>query len=259
MIPFLFPHTPFETPTYYVLYLLAFLGAILLATKRAERYGSSPVLAIDLGMVTFVSGVLGARLFFAIFSQPDYFLRNPFRIFYVWQGGFVLYGGILFGIIGGYLFLKSKGANVGRWADIVAPAVLLGIGIGRMGCLAAGCCYGAETDWSWGMVFTNLRSAAPLNIPLHPTQLLEAIFGFISCVIFSIIFRRPSKMNGSALLWALLIYSLFRFGIEFLRGDAIRGLYVDGKVSSSQLIAVATALICSFWLIYLFKKSKNVS
>ena len=259
MIPFLFPHSPFETPTYYALYLLAFLGAILLVTKRAEAYGASPVLGIDLGMVSFLSGVLGARLFFAFFSAPDYFLRNPIRILYVWQGGFVLYGGLLFGILGCYFFLKSKGASVAHWADIAAPCVLLGIGIGRMGCLSAGCCYGSQKDWFWGMIFTNPRAAAPLNIPLHPTQLLEALFGFISCGIFSWIFRSPPKVKGSVLLWVMLVYSLFRFFIEFLRGDAIRGVFFDGRISSSQIIAVIVALGSLIWLLYLFKNSKRVA
>lgn len=161
-----------------------------------------------------------------------------------------MFGGIVFGILGGYLYLKYFKEPIGRWADLAAPSLLLGIGIGRAGCLAAGCCYGSRTTSFWGMVFSNPRAAAPLHIPLHPTQALEMLFGLASACAFVFIFRKPCKLSGAAFVWALVVYSAFRFFIEFLRGDLDRGLYFRGRISTSQVLAVGIVLGCVAWFIY---------
>ncbi|MGA0163042.1 MAG: prolipoprotein diacylglyceryl transferase [Bdellovibrionota bacterium] len=261
MKPFLFLDTAFETPTYFILYLLAFLGASVLAAHRAPTYGLSSVRAIDLGICAFIGGFLGARIFHILFEAPSYYFSEPLRIFYFWQGGFVLFGGLSFGILLSWIFLKLKNEPIGRWADLAAPSVLLGIGIGRVGCLATGCCYGSVTDWWWGLVFSEPGTPAPLGVSLHPTQILESLFGFLSALFFLIIFRKPPKKSGSAFLLAMISYGLFRFAIEFLRGDSDRGLYLDGQISTSQILALLTVMICFIWLMKLKKQpesSKNI-
>jgi phosphatidylglycerol:prolipoprotein diacylglycerol transferase len=255
MIPFLFSDTYFETPTYYVLYLLAFLGAIVLLSRRAIKYGFNPVVAVDLGMVCFVFGVLGSRLFHILFESFDYYLLHPVRIFYLWQGGFVLYGGLVLGTIAGLYFLRSKGERPWAWADLAAPSMMLGIGIGRFGCLAAGCCYGTWTPWWWGMVFTDPRSAAPLHITLHPTQLLESLYGFLAAAILCWIARNYKLREGNLFLLMGFGYSVFRFFIEFIRGDRERGLYLGDHFSTSQIISVAILFLIAF--VFYFRRSER--
>lgn len=257
MLPFLFSNSPFETPTYYVLYLLAFLGAILFATYRAKIFDLSQVKAVDMGMVSFVSGVFGARLLHILIEAPDYYVMHPERVLYLWQGGFVLYGGLLFGVLGCYLFLRRTENRIGDWADVAAPCILLGIGIGRMGCLSAGCCYGGPTDWIWGMIFTDPRSGAPLHIALHPTQLLESLFGFGGAYIFHRLYLKPSRWPGSGLCFAAMAYSSFRFLIEFLRGDRDRVLFLNDTLSTSQFIAVGVFLMVAGFLAFIIKKSQH--
>lgn len=248
MLPVLFADTAFETPTYFALYLLAYLGAIILATRIAIRYKLSPVRAIDLGMFAFLFGFSGARIFHILVEAPSYYLEKPLRVFYFWQGGFVLYGGILIGIVGCYSVVRFWWKeSTGRWGDVLAAPMLLGIGIGRMGCLAAGCCFGARTDWLWGIVFTNPRSGAPLHVLLHPTQLLEALFGFIAAGIFVWIYREPPKRKGEAWMMMLLAYSCFRFLIEYIRGDNERGFFFNAMFSTSQLIALALIFFVLLW------------
>jgi phosphatidylglycerol:prolipoprotein diacylglycerol transferase len=256
--PFLFLNTPFEIPTYFALSLLAYLGAIVLGTKKAKRDGLSPVRAVDVGIVIFISGSAGARLLHVLAEAPAYYLQNPLRVFYFWQGGFVLYGGILFGILCTYLFLRFKKEPIGRWADVIAPCLLLGIGIGRAGCLSAGCCYGHPTDWFWGMVFTDSRSAAPLNVALHPTQALEMIFGLTAALAFWKIFPGPTKRPGIAFVAMIMTYSIFRFLIEFLRGDSERGVYLNSTISISQIISIGVILFCLGWLLYFREKSERI-
>lgn len=254
MLPFLFSGTSFETPTYYVLFLLAFLGAILLGARRARAYGLNPVRAVDLGIVLFLGGVIGARLFHVIFEAPLYYVQHPERIFYLWQGGVVLFGGVILGTISGVVFMRYIGEPIGRWADLVAPSMFLGLGIGRMGCLSAGCCHGSPTQSFWGMVFTDPRSAAPLYSALHPTQILEALFSFLMCFVFWRVFKSPPKRPGFALVLALLVYSVFRFHIEFLRGDDDRGYWAG--LSTSQWIALVMIGISVVSLKFLRRPSK---
>lgn len=257
MMPLLFPNTFLETPTYYVLFLFAFLGAILLAARRAPLYGLSPVRAVDLGIVLFIGGVLGGRLMHIVAESPDYYLMHPIRVFYLWQGGFVLFGGVLLAVAFGCIFVRYHGEKIGPWADMAAPSFLLGIGLGRVGCLAAGCCYGSPTNWFWGMVFTSPYSAAPLHIPLHPTQLLEALFCFAAATFFALRFKAPAKIPGSYFVLSLVIYSMWRFYVEFLRGDADRGLYFGGLLSTSQITALGIFVGCIVWFIYFRVRSKN--
>lgn len=260
MLPILFPGTPFETPTYFLLYLFGFLGAILMGTRRAIQYGLSPVRAIDFGFFIFIFGVSGARLAHILIEAPRYYLESPVRVFYFWQGGFVLYGGIIAGFFGGVWVARRLKENVPLWADLVAPCLLLGIGIGRMGCLAAGCCYGRPTDSWWGMIFTNPQSGAPLHIALHPTQLLEALFGFVMSAVFWIVYRKPPTRPGEALVMAFMSYAIFRFVLEYFRGDAERGVYLREALSTSQIISIGIVVACLIWLcIPRFRTTKPTS
>lgn len=244
MRPLLFAGTWYEIPVYFAIYMLAFLGAILLASHRAKRMQLSPVTAIDVGIIIFIGGFLGARLFHILIEYPQYYMANPLKILMFWQGGFVMYGGLIFGAISAYGFIKWKRESFREWSDLLAPSLLLGIGIGRMACLAAGCCYGKPTDWWWGIIFTDPHAAAPLHVPLHPTQMLESLFGFVLCGIFLLIWNRPRKYPGFAAPCAYLAYAGFRFVVEFLRDDPERGLWFNSRISTSQLIAIISAVIC---------------
>ncbi len=255
MLPFLFPGTWAETPTYFALYLLGFLGGIILGTRIAIRYGLNPVRAVDIGIGSFVFGFAGARLFHILLEAPQYYIQHPIRVFYFWQGGFVLYGGLICGILGCCALIRYWKDSPGTWANVAAAPILLGIGIGRMGCLAAGCCHGATTDWWWGMVFTNPRSGAPLHIALHPTQALEALFAFTMAFVIYKVYPKPPQRAGEPLVMAMLSYSEFRFVIEYLRGDFDRGVYFENVLSTSQIIAVAAVIGCLIWLFWPHKKS----
>jgi phosphatidylglycerol:prolipoprotein diacylglycerol transferase len=258
MLPLLFPGTAFETPTYFVLYLMAFLGAILLATRLAPRWGLSPVRAIDFGFWAFVFGFLGARLVHILVEAPSYYWNDPIRVFYFWQGGFVLYGGLIAAALGLWFIARWLKEPYLLWGDRLAPAIFLGIGIGRMGCLSAGCCHGGTTTAAWGIIFTHPQSGAPLHMALHPTQALESLFGFVMCGVFLWAYRRPPQRQGEALVMTALVYSVFRFTIEFLRGDFDRGVYSSVGLSTSQMISLGLGVISMIWL-FLWRKPTSPS
>ncbi len=128
-------------------------------------------------------------------------------------GGFVFYGGLIFGLLFSLFFAVKTKQGLKRF-NIFLPALALGHGIGRLGCLLAGCCYGSKTD-------------SPLSIKLwgahrHPTQIYEALFLFGLAFIFS---KKPLLRSKNAVWWYFLAYAGFRFLIEFIRGDHIRGIY----------------------------------
>lgn len=248
MIPVLFSDTLIETPTYFLLYMSAFFIAILMSSYLAKSRSLSPVVAIDLGVILFVSGFLGARLFHILFEALDYYLENPIKIFSFWQGGFVLYGGVIAAIPAAIYFLKRRKQSLWTWADLIAPCFFVGLGIGRLGCLSAGCCYGSVTDWWWGILFTDPLAAAPRHLYLHPTQILESVFAFSLAGFLVYVLRKASWRTGSIALVGALSYSVFRFLLEFLRGDPDRGLYWSGAISTSQIISLV--LIVSFVVLW---------
>ncbi len=257
MQPVLFSGTIFETPTYFALFLFAFLGIIILWTRRAKDWGLNPVRAVDFGFLAFVFGAIGARALHIVAEAPGYYWEHPIRVFYFWQGGFVFYGGFIVAMVGLIIVCLKLKEPLGIWANSSMSPLFFGFAIGRMGCLAAGCCYGHRTDWWWGMIFTNPRSGAPLGVPLHPTQLLESLFLFFMAAIFWFAYRRPPKRGGEALVMGILCYAVFRFFIEFLRGDDDRGVYFEGFLSTSQIISLIGVAGCLIWWGYCFISERS--
>ncbi|TVQ79082.1 MAG: prolipoprotein diacylglyceryl transferase [Bradymonadales bacterium] len=249
MLPVLFSETIIETPTYFLLYLSAFFFGILLLSRLARSKSLSPVLAIDLGILLFISGFLGARLFHIFFEAFDYYLENPLAVLYFWQGGFVLYGGVLASVPVAIFVLKRRGQDLWTWADLLVTSFFLGLGIGRLGCLSAGCCYGSVTDWWWGIIFRKPEAAAPSHLVLHPTQILESLFAFGLCLTLIIWGRRTNLKPGFLALVGGGSYAVFRFFLEFLRGDKDRGLYLQDSISTSQIISILAlaTIVYLFW------------
>jgi phosphatidylglycerol:prolipoprotein diacylglycerol transferase len=149
-----------------------------------------------------------------------------------------------------------------RVADITAPGIALGQAIGRLGCLSAGCCYGKPTQLPWGITFTEPYSAenvgVPLNVPLHPTQIYESIGAFL--LFLYLMWRLKQKhFTGQIILEYLGLYAIFRFVIEFYRGDEDRGFMLHGLLSTSQFIGILTVVAAAIAFAYLRSRSRKVS
>jgi phosphatidylglycerol:prolipoprotein diacylglycerol transferase len=256
VLPVLFPGTAFEVPTYFVLLMLSALGAIICGIYKAKAYGLKSYRAVDIGFIGFVGGLVGGRLAHVLIEAPGYYWESPIRVFYFWQGGFVLYGGLIGGSLSGVLAIKLLKEPVIQWLDALAVAVLVGVAIGRMGCLAGGCCYGLPTDSFIGMTFNHPLAAAPLHQSVYPTQLMEAAFCGLVALILWFAFRKPPKWGGSAFAIAAISYAVFRFLIEFIRGDAERGVYASGMITTSQIISIIV-VIAAFIFIGWTRSSKR--
>jgi phosphatidylglycerol:prolipoprotein diacylglycerol transferase len=177
----------------------------------------------------------------------SYYKEHPGEIFSLStaQAGGVFYGGLIAAL--GVAVWQMRKTRLPGWktADVFAPAIALGHGIGRIGCFAAGCCWGVECHRPWAVTFTSLlaheRVGVPINVPLHPTQLYEA---FAEFAIFGFLYWRIHKPHGDgAILGAyLMLYSTARFTVEFFRVHE-QGNVLGGAFDTSQFISAGLFLL----------------
>ena len=169
----------FELRSYGVIVALAIVAAVWVSTKEARRKGVDPLLIQDFALWAVVGGVIGARLYFVAFSDPIHFLQNPWEIFAVWQGGLGVIGSLIGGALAALWYAARKGISFLRLADTVVPGIAFGQTVGQLACLANGDSYGRPTDLAWPITYTDPRSFAPLNVPLHPVELYEMAAYFL--------------------------------------------------------------------------------
>ena len=133
--------------------------------------------------------------------------------------------------------------------DILAPSLAIGHVFGRMGCFFAGCCYGEYCDLPWAVVFDDPNSLAPLGFSLHPTQIYSSL-GLLIIFLVLIKMSRLKKFEGQIFTGYLFLYSVFRFVIEYFRGDP-RMMFFEGLFSIAQVISVGVALFSLIMFFYL--------
>jgi phosphatidylglycerol---prolipoprotein diacylglyceryl transferase len=257
----------FALHTYGVAIAVAFLVAIFVGTRTAARSGEDPDKVRDLCFWLLVSSLVGARLVFLATNVPDYVRlcseeHDCWRALRVWEGGLVFYGGFFAALAVAVVYTRRRGMNFWRTADILAPSVALGHFFGRLGCFAAGCCWGKEASGralAWAarfpaesLVFQDyvargaLPASAEVTPPLHPVQLYEAL-GELALFFALSLLGRKKRWDGQVLVAWLLGYALLRFVVELYRGDAVRK-FVIGTVSTSQALAIFAALFATVLL-----------
>lgn len=224
------------------------LGYVV-AQKRGKKLGMNVEVFDSLAIWLFGFGFLGSKILYWI-TIIDQIVMNPSILFNL-MDGYVVYGGIIGGTIGGYLYCKKYKLNFLEYFDLLVPSVALAQAFGRIGCFYAGCCYGSVTDSPIGITFP-VNSLAPAGIPLIPTQLFSSVFDFILFFVL-ITFARKKKTNGEVASLYLILYSIGRFIIEIFRGDLIRGSV--GTLSTSQFISILVFIV-GITLFTLCRKSK---
>ena len=229
---------------YGLLMFSGFLAGLWFAARRSRRYGIQARDIYDLGIYLVLGALIGAKVLL-IFLHPARFFADPLGFL---SAGGVFFGGLLGAVAAVAWFFRSRGIPVWNGGDLLAPSIALGHGIGRLGCFAAGCCYGLPTEGPTAVTFTdvyaNSVTGVPLHTPLHPTQLYEAgtefaLFGFL-------LWLAPRRrFEGQLFLTWVGVYAVARFLLEFFRGDP-RGFMLDGLLSTSQflgLVLVAAAAV----------------
>jgi phosphatidylglycerol---prolipoprotein diacylglyceryl transferase len=228
--------------TYGVLVAAAFLAGLWMASRLARRKNLNVESVTNLGIYCALAAIAGAKLMMFIVDF-GYYRERPGEIFSMGtlQAGGVFYGGLLAALAISWWYMRRTRLPALETTDVFAPAIALGHGIGRLGCFAAGCCWGIECRRPWAITFTNPVAnelvGVPLNRPLHPTQLYEA---FAEFCIFGILywrFGRPHR-KGAIISLYLMLYSSARFVIEFFRHHEQGNLW-GTPLNTSQWISIA--------------------
>ncbi|HBF12001.1 MAG TPA: hypothetical protein DDW49_01210 [Deltaproteobacteria bacterium] len=258
MFPFIINHDPWVLPTFFFMVMVASVVATFFLYWQAPKKGFSQIAVLDISLFGTLGGIIGARLFHVFVEAPSYYWEDPIRVFYVWQGGFVGYGAFIGIMASTLLYVFVKKLPLLDYADFVATACPFIIFFVRVGCLGAGCCYGKPTHFWLHLSFTDPASDAGSDFPgvkLHATQLYDManaafIFFFLQW------FYPRRKFKGQIFLLFLMMYAFFRFFIECLRGDADRGVYLDGLISTSQVTGIVIIAVCSIFYFVWQKKYK---
>jgi phosphatidylglycerol:prolipoprotein diacylglycerol transferase len=210
---------------------IGFISAYILTDYRGKKKGLDTDVIFGILWGAVIGGMLGARLLYYIVELPS-IIKNP-SLLWDFGTGYVVYGGIIGGVIVNYMYCKIKKVHFMEYFDLVMPAVSLAQGFGRIGCFFAGCCYGRETELPFGIVFHN-SEIAPNGVKLIPTQLISSAGDFLFAFILMAYAKRKPQ-DGKVAAMYLFLYSIGRFIIEFFRND-YRGSI--GFLSTSQIISL---------------------
>jgi phosphatidylglycerol:prolipoprotein diacylglycerol transferase len=254
MCPILFKLGGLTVYAYGSILAFGFISGGILILLKSRREGISLERVIDLFCLTIFSALVGSRGLHVLLNLHS-FREDPIKIFRVWEGGLVFYGGFLLAIGVAVGYMRWYRLPTWKIADLFAPSVALGLFFARIGCFMAGCCYGKETSLPWGVTFTDPLSLARLHIPLHPTQLYEAAGGLF--LFLSLIWMEKKKSYDGQIFWLfLLLYSILRFFIEFVRDDP-RGFLFGTFLSTSQTLGILLAILSLFMLNYLGRRHRR--
>jgi phosphatidylglycerol:prolipoprotein diacylglycerol transferase len=241
MLPKLISIGSFYIPTYGVLVALGFLAGLGITLRLARRACMPAEQITNLAVYCAIAGLLGAKLFMFLFDIGDY-VRDPGRIFTLetLQAAGVFHGGFIAAFLMALFYMRRQHLPAMKTMDILAPGIAIGQGIGRLGCFAAGCCWGRECDLPWGVRFrSDFAAPVPLDKTLHPVQLYESVADLL---IFAILYRQASRAHrpGQVIGWYLVLYSTARFVIEFFR---VHEQSLVGPFSLTQWIALGLLLL----------------
>lgn len=235
---------------YGALVALGFFVGMQWVKVEAKRVGINPERALDLFFYIVLSAIVGSRILYVLASEPDWW-HDPVVFFRFWEGGLVFYGGLIAAVLTTLWYTRKHNISFLKMADVFMPGVAIGHAIGRLGCVAAGCCYGkvAPEGFPFSFVYPDGPFAiAPAGIPLYPVQLFEAL-AEVGVFLFLIWFRKRKKFEGEVFLLYIIIYPILRAILEIFRGDSIRGFVIEGVLSTSQFISIIWVVIALIiWL-----------
>jgi len=250
MIPILFKIGPIKIGSYGVMVAVAFLTCAWLLRKELMRKKYDPDWANTIVVVAIISGIIGARVYFILEYFND-FLADPLGMIFS-GSGLTWYGGFIAAFIAILITLRKLPAPTLVLADLIAPLLLLGYGIGRIGCFLAGDGdYGPPSDLPWAVAFPN--GLVPTNVPVHPTPIYETIF---SIILFSILWknRKRDYPAGTMLGVMFIFYGIERFVTEFWR---LTPKVLWGWMTMAQIISILAILGGSLWVMYIWNRSKK--
>ena len=249
----LFGTTHLFVPTYGVLFAIGAFAAWWWFVRRAKTLSLPQEPVFNLAFYTLLAGLLGAKLTLIVIDLP-YYLSHPAQILATIRSAGVLMGGVLCGAAAFVAYARRQQLPLFALGDAIAAPLAMAQGIGRLGCFAAGCCWGVGSD-AWCAVrfssdVAHEQTGVPQDIGLVPTQLIEFGFDVALAALLTWMWSRRLKPSGTVLWMYLVSYGAGRATIEHWRGDDLRGLWLGGVVSTSQIFGLAAIAVGAFFLIH---------
>ncbi|WP_055442218.1 prolipoprotein diacylglyceryl transferase [Lacinutrix himadriensis] len=235
--------------TYATLIALGTLIAALYTKRSAKKELGITKLSNSFFYGIFVAGFVGGKLFYYL-QDPLPYMQNPSLMSDNFSGGFVFYGSFVVIIPYVIWYLKKHNIPVLPMLDIFAITTTIVHAIGRIGCFAAGCCYGAPTDSSIGIIFPTTH-----GISVHPTQLYEVAL-LIAIMLTLFVIKKHKQFNGQIFLIYLMLYAFGRGILELFRGDN-RGYIIDNILSHSQFIGLCLIAIAAYFYFKFYKRTNT--
>ena len=256
MHPELFSIGNFTVHTYgFMIMLGALLGYIYMSMSAKKDLGIDPDKIQTLAIYVILAAFIGGKLFF-YFEKPSFYFNPPSNMLVNFRTGFVFYGSLIFAVPIAVWFFRKEKWPLWPMLDRLAITTLIIHASGRLGCFAAGCCYGVPTDAPWGVTFTHeLSQAEPLHTALHPTQLYESFF-LMGILVFLLMFKRHQRFEGQLFSIYLMLYAIGRGVIEIFRGDLRRGFIIEDILSHSQLISIFMIAVALWMYVRQRKRGK---
>ncbi|MBE6934519.1 MAG: prolipoprotein diacylglyceryl transferase [Ruminococcaceae bacterium] len=242
--------------TYGILMAVACLLVGVIASRRVKQRGAAAEDVVIVGATAVGVGLLcGAILYFLVTYPLDVLLQAIITWNFDGIGiGIVFYGALIGGVFGALLGCRIAKCNTGAIIRSIVPYIPLGHGIGRIGCILGGCCYGfAGYTGPLAIYYPHHHTGAQPGVGYFPVQLVEAFIN-IFITIFLVRFEKKCKRAWDVLFAYLASYAVVRFCLEYLRGDAIRGLF--SGVSTSQWISIGLLAISAGYFIIVNKKHR---
>ena len=227
---------PLTLHVYGIMTAIGYLSAFLISERRGKKMGMDTDILYGIFWCAVLGGSAGSRLLYYIVSFRD-ILKDP-SILWNFQNGWVVYGGIIGGVLASMVYCRYKKADFVRYLDLVIPAVAFAQGCGRIGCFFAGCCYGRETDSIFHIQYWQ-SEYAPNGVKLIPTQIYSSIGDFALAFLLMAYAKREPKKGKIAAGYGIL-YSIGRFVIEMFRNDHRGAL---GALSTSQMISIVILVL----------------
>lgn len=231
MNPVAFSIFGLEVRWYGIFIAIGVLLAVKVITAQIDGKTLTEDDIINLILVIVPVGILGARLYYVIFYDLEYYMSNPSQILNIRQGGLAIHGGIIAGLIVAYFFCKKKNIKRLYLLDIISPGVALAQGIGRWGNFTNQEAHGGPTDLPWAITIDGVK--------VHPTFLYESILDVSIFFLLFFFVRKRKKFDGQMISLYFIIYSAGRFFIEGLRTDSL--YFLDFRVA--QLISTLGIII----------------
>ena len=231
---------PFAVRWYGIMYILGFASSYFLTLYQIKKK-SVALTRADLDDIYFwlVLGLLvGARLGYALFYNPDFYVHNPLEVFVLWHGGMSFHGGAIGTFVAGITVARRKKIPFLAMADLIIPGAPIGIGLGRLGNFINGELYGRPTDVPWAMVFPGAGT-----LPRHPSQLYEAFLEGALLFVILWFYKERRHRQGEAFALFLILYATFRIFCEFFREPDLQIGYLFGFFTMGQLLSLAMLMV----------------